>query len=169
MANNTFRSDRGRDPLAELARLIGQSNPSSGGVLPQSHGASRPRATAARETDWAPEERYDPPAPRAEARYAAQPASDPYASPDYRQAQDRYQDAGYQNPGYQERAHDDQRYSDQGQPYQDQAYQGQAYQGQAYQEQPYQEQPYQDQGFDEPAGSRFFSGQAGQFNGFRGE
>jgi len=166
MANNTFRSDRGRDPLAELARLIGQSNPSSGGVLPESHGAARLRATAARETDWAPEERYDPPAPRGEARYAAQPApaADPYASPDYPQAQDRYQDAGYQNPGYQERAHDDQRYSGQGQ-----AYQGQVYQGPAYQHQAYQDQAYQDHGFEEPAGSRFFSGPAGHFNGFREE
>jgi hypothetical protein len=186
MANNTFRSDRGRDPLAELARLIGQSNPSSGGTSPESYGAARPRATAARETDWAPEERYDPPAPRGEARYAAQPAPapDPYASPDYPQAQDRYQDAGYQSSGYQERAHDDQRYSGQGQAYQGQAYQGQAYpdqhyqnqayqdqgyQGQGYQGQGYQEQAYQDHGFEEPAGSRFFSGPAGQFNGFREE
>ena len=168
MANNAFRSDRGRDPLAELARLIGQSNPSSGGTSPESYGAARPRPSAAREADWAPEERYDPPTPRGEVRYAAQPAPapDPYASPDYPPAQDRYQDAGYQHPGYQERAHDDQRYSDQGH---GQPYQGQPYPDQAYQHQAYQDQAYQDQGSDEPAGSRFFSGPAGQFNGFREE
>jgi len=140
MANNSSRSDRGRDPLAELARLIGQGELSSGGISRESYGAARPRATPAREADWAPEDRYDPPAPRGDTRYryAAQPSSDPYASPGYHQAQDRYQGhkAGYQEGGYQG-----------------------AYQGQAY----------PDQGFDEPAGSRFFSGPAGQFNGFREE
>ena len=30
MANSNFRSDRSRDPLAELARLIGQGEPYSG-------------------------------------------------------------------------------------------------------------------------------------------
>src|SRR5262249_30476099 len=137
MANNSSRSDRGRDPLAELARLIGQGELSSGGISRESYGAARPRATPAREADWAPEDRYDPPAPRGDTRYAAQPSSDPYASPDYYQAQDRYQgyqDTGYKDPGYQEGGYQGQGYSDQGQ---DQAYQDQTYQSQAYQNQAY--------------------------------
>jgi SPOR domain len=166
MANNTSRSDRGRDPLAELARLIGQADQSSGGNSRDPYAAPPPRATAAREADWAPQDRYDPPSPRGEARHAVQPSPDPYASSDYQQGQDRYQDAGYQNPSYHEgsyqQSHRDQGYSDHG-PH------GQAYQNQAYNDQPYQDQAYQDQGSHQPAGSRFFSGPAGQFNGFREE
>ena len=41
--------------------------------------------------------------------------------------------------------------------------------GPAYQHQAYQDQAYQDHGFEEPAGSRFFSGPAGHFHGFREE
>ncbi len=170
MANDSFRSARGRDPLAELARLIGQGDASNGGNSRDAYGAARPRATTAREADWAPEDRDDPPAPRGDTHYAPQP--DPYASPDYQQAQDRHPDAAYQRPGYQERAYRDHGHPGQGaqgQAYQAQTYQSQAYQDQAYQDQAYQDQAYQDQGFEEPAGSRFFSGPAGQFNGFREE
>jgi hypothetical protein len=146
MANNNSRSDRGRDPLAELARLIGQGDQSSGGMSRDPYGTAGPRTTAAREPDWAPEERYDPPAPRGEARYAAQPAADPsYAASDHH-SQDRYQDPRYQDPRYQQEAYQDQGYSDQGP-----------------------DQAYQDHRFEEQAGSRFFSGPAGQFNGFREE
>jgi SPOR domain len=149
MANSNFRSDRSRDPLAELARLIGQGDQSSAGMSRETHGTARPRASTAREPNWAPEERYDPPAPRGEARYAPQPASNPsYAS---HQAQDRYQDAGYRDPRYQERG------------YQEQAYQDQGHSDQGL------DHAYQDEGSDEHAGSRFFSGTAGQFNGFREE
>jgi hypothetical protein len=155
MANNNSRSDRGRDPLAELARLIGQGDQSSGGMSRDAYGTARPRATAPRDPDWAPDERYDAPAPRGEARYAAQPAANPAsARPDHHAshpAQDRYQDASYQDPRYQ-----------------DPRYQEQAYQDQGYSDQGL-DHAYQDQGFDQQAGSRFFSGTAGQFNGFREE
>jgi SPOR domain len=184
MSNSNFRSDRGRDPLAELARLIGQGDPSAGEIPRQSHRAAAPRATAAHQARRTPEERYDPAASQRENRYAPQPSSDPHASSDYRSAaQDRYQDAadehpGYQEGAYQERAHQDQNYSDQGsqrQTHEGQTRQAQAYQNQAYQEQEYPDQAYQeqvaqpDQGFEEVAGSRFFSGPAAQFNGFREE
>jgi hypothetical protein len=172
MANNSFRSDRGRDPLAELARLIGQGDPSSGGSSRDSYGTSRPRASAAREPDWAPEEHYDP-APGGDARYAAQSPSDPYASPVDHQAQDRYQEPGYQIPVHTERAPLDERYSAQAshrQAYQDQAHQDQdpAYQNQGYPSPSYRDEG-QEPGYGEPAGIRFFSGPAGQFNGFREE
>ena len=146
MANSNFRSDRGRDPLAELARLIGQGDQSSGGMSRDAQGTARPRAAAARQPNWAPEEHYDPPAPRGEARHAANPANAPSDYHASRQAQDRYQDAGYQDPRYQEQAYQDQGYSDQSL-----------------------EQAYEDQGYNEQAGSRFFSGTASQFNGFREE
>jgi SPOR domain len=166
MANNNFRSDRGRDPLAELARLIGQGDQSSGGSSRDAYGTARPRAAAPRQPDYAPEEHYDPPARRGEARYAAQPAANPaIASSDYddasHQAQDRYQDAGYQDPRYQDPRYQDPRY-------QDPRYQEQAHQDQGYSDEGL-DQANQDQGYDEQAGSRFFSGTAGQFNGFREE
>ena len=134
MADNNFRSNRGRDPLAELARLIGQGDPSSGGHSRESHDSTRPRASAAREVDWVPEDRYASPEPQGQARYAAplpSAPSRPSSSPDY-YAPHQAQDPRYQDPGYREHS-------------------------------------YQDQGDDEPAGSRFFSGPAGQFNGFRDE
>jgi SPOR domain len=175
MANNNFRSDRGRDPLAELARLIGQADQSSAGMSRNAYGTARPRAAPAREPDWAPEEHYEAPAPRGEARYAAQPAANPANAPSdhhsSHQAQDRYQDAGYQDPRYQDPRYQDPRYQDPR--YQDPRYQDPRYQEQAYQDQGYSDQgadhAYQDQGFDQQAGSRFFSGTAGQFNGFREE
>ena len=174
MADNNYRSDRRRDPLAELARLIGQGDQSSGGQSRETLDPPRPRAPAARDVDWAPEDRYAAPEPHTETRYAAplpSAPSYPSSSSDYyapHQAQDPgYRDHGYQDPGYQGQGHQDQGYQPQG--YQDQAYQDQAYQDQAYQDQGNQDRSYHDQGYDEPAGSRFFSGPAGQFNGFREE
>jgi hypothetical protein len=174
MADNNYRSDRHRDPLAELARLIGQGDQSSGGQSRETLDPPRPRAPAARDVDWAPEDRYAAPEPHTETRYAAplpSAPSYPSSSSDYyapRQAQDPgYRDHGYQDPGYQGQGHQDQGYQPQG--YQSQGYQDQAYQDQAYQDQGNQDRSYHDQGYDEPAGSRFFSGPAGQFNGFREE
>ena len=159
MADNSYRSDRGRDPLAELARLIGQGDQSSGGQSRETLDPPRPRAPAARDVDWAPEDRYAAPEPHTETRYAAplpSAPSYPSSSSDYyapHQAQDPgYRDHGYQDPGYQGQGHQDQ-----------------GYQPQAYQDQGNQDRSYHDQGYDEPAGSRFFSGPAGQFNGFREE
>ena len=190
MADNSYRSDRGRDPLAELARLIGQGDASSGDSPEKPLDPPRPRAPAARDVDWAPEDRYAAPEPHTDTRYAAplpSAPSYPSSSSDYyapQQAQDPgYRDRGYQDPGHQDagyqtkaikakairraQGHQDQGYQDQG--YQDQGYQDQAYQDQAYQDQGYQDRSYHDQGYVEPAGSRFFSGPAGQFNGFREE
>ena len=159
MADNNYRSDRHRDPLAELARLIGQGDQSSGGQSRETLDPPRPRAPAARDVDWAPEDRYAAPEPHTETRYAAplpSAPSYPSSSSDYyapHQAQDSgYRDHGYQDPGYQGQGHQDQ-----------------GYQPQAYQDQGNQDRSYHDQGYDEPAGSRFFSGPAGQFNGFREE
>jgi hypothetical protein len=179
MADNSYRSDRGRDPLAELARLIGQGDASSGGQSRETVDPPRPRAPAARGVDWAPEDRYAAPEPDTDTRYAAplpSAPSYPSSSSDYyapQQAQDPgYRDRGYQDPGYQDQGYRDQGYRDQGyrdQGYRDQGYQDQAYQDQAYQDQGSQDRSYHDQGYVEPAGSRFFSGPAGQFNGFREE
>jgi len=184
MADNSYRSDRGRDPLAELARLIGQGDASSGGQSRETLDPPRPRAPAARDVDWAPEDRYAAPEPDTDTRYAAplpSAPSYPSSSSDYyapQQAQDPgyrdrgYQDPGYQDAGYQEQGHQGQGYRDQGyrdQGYRDQGYRDQGYQDQAYQDQGSQDRSYHDQGYVEPAGSRFFSGPAGQFNGFREE
>src|ERR1700722_20970060 len=109
MADNSYRSDRGRDPLAELARLIGQGDASSGGQSRETVDPPRPRAPAARDVDWAPEDRYAAPEPDTDTRYAAPlpsaPPSYPSSSSDYyapQHAQDPgYRDRGYQDPGYQ--------------------------------------------------------------------
>jgi hypothetical protein len=149
MADKNFRSDRGRDPLAELARLIGQGDASAGDRSRESQDSARPRAPAAREVDWAPEDRYAAPESRGETRYAAQlPSASSYPSPsrDY-YAPQQAQDHGYQDHGSQEHGYQQQRYQDPG----------------------YQDQHDHDRGYDEPAGSRFFSGPAAQFNGFRDE
>ena len=137
MADNSYRSDRGRDPLAELARLIGQGDASSGGQSRETLDPPRPRAPAARDVDWAPEDRYAAPEPHTETRYAAplpSAPSYPSSSSDYyapHQAQDPgYRDHGYQDPGYQ-----------------DAGYQDQGHQGQGYRDQGYQDQAYQDQGY----------------------
>jgi hypothetical protein len=45
MADNNFRSDRGRDPLAELARLIGQADPCAESASDNAYDA--PRSSAA--------------------------------------------------------------------------------------------------------------------------
>ena len=144
MADNNDRSDRGRDPLAELARLIGQGNPSAGGHARETSGPPRPRNPVARDADWAPEDQ----APRNDARYVAPVPS----APSYSSSSDYYAPHQAQGSGYQDRSYQDAGYHDQG-----------------HQDHGYQDQGYQDPGYDEPAGSRFFSGPAAQFNGFREE
>src|SRR5579863_6922943 len=122
MADNNFRSDRSRDPLAELARLIGQADSYADGGPHESYNSARSAAAATvpADVDWAAEQDYG--------------------------AYDAHPDEGYapqSAPGE----------SDQSYAPQERAY--------AQQERGYETNP--------PAGSRYFSGQAGQFNGFRGE
>src|SRR5271154_5124683 len=112
MADNNVRSDRSRDPLAELARLIGQGDPYAADSTRQSHGSGRSNAAPAH-VDWAAEESYSAQDSRVDERYPAPPA--PAAS---------YPPYTPQEPGYDNEA---------------------------------------------PAGSRYFSGPAAQFNGFREE
>jgi hypothetical protein len=110
MADNNFRSDRGRDPLAELARLIGQGDPHAEDGPHQSYDAER-SGTAAADVDWVAEESYGAQDSHVDERYSVQPA--PAAShPAY----------GTEEQGHETEA---------------------------------------------PAGSRYFSGPAAQFNGFR--
>jgi hypothetical protein len=154
MADKNSRSDRGRDPLAELARLIGQGDPSAGGHSRESYDSARPRASVARDVDWAPEDRYAAPEPHDEARYAPPPPpapSNPSPSSGY-YSPHQAQDPGYKDPGYQEHG-----------------YQESGYQDRGYQEQGYQDHSQHNLGYEQQAGSRFFSGLAGQFNGFREE
>jgi hypothetical protein len=113
MADNSFRSDRNRDPLAELARLIGQGDAHPGGAAQQSYGAER-SSTMPAQVDWAPEETYAAEDTHFDERYAPTPSMP--------------------GPGYSSYAP--------------------------------QEGEYEHQA---SAGSRFFSGTAAQFNGFRQE
>jgi hypothetical protein len=118
MADNNFRSYRGRDaaapartqaddPLAELARLIGQTEPAA------DHGHDAPRSSALDQApgglDWAAEERYaDEPAEddydeRAEARYAPTPQADLLPAfrpgpPSYNEAYEQPADSQYSPP-----------------------------------------------------------------------
>jgi SPOR domain len=122
MADNNFRSYRGRDgggpprsqpddPLAELARLIGQSEPAgnynrdtrSGGAFDQP--ARDPSFDQpARDVDWVPEDRYAEPnepagdnyGARIDERYAAEPQAD--FLPAYRPGPPSYDDAAYETP-----------------------------------------------------------------------
>jgi SPOR domain len=115
MADNNFRSDRGRDPLAELARLIGQADSYPDSGPHESYNSTRPTsaATVPADTDWAAEEDYGPQDAHPHERYA------PPAAP------------------------------------------RESYQSYEPQERGYETEP--------PASSRYFSGQAGQFNGFSAE
>jgi hypothetical protein len=129
----------------------------------------------ARDADWAPEDRqasdrHASPASRNDARYVAPVRS----APSYSSSSDYYAPHQAQDPGYQDRSYQDAGYQDQG--YQDPGYRAQGYQDQGHrdhgyqdQDQGYQDEGYQDAGYGEPAGSRFFSGPASQFNGFREE
>ena len=112
MADNNFRSDRSRDPLAELARLIGQGDPYAVGAPHQSYSSER-SGTAADHVDWAADESYGARDSHVDGRYPAPPAPAAAYPPDAPQEQ------GYENEA--------------------------------------------------PAGSRYFSGPAAQFNGFREE
>jgi hypothetical protein len=105
MADNVFRSYRSRDsiaredmdsaagddagdPLAELARLIGQSDP-RGDARHERYAADAPDDAAAPGLDWAAEESYPPEHARDDDSYAP-PLAD---SQSYQQQQDR----GYAN------------------------------------------------------------------------
>ena len=104
MADNVFRSYRSRDsiaredidsagddagdPLAELARLIGQSDPRSE-ARHERYAADAPDDAAAPGLDWAADESYPPEHAREDDRYAS-PLAD---SQSYQQQQDR----GYAN------------------------------------------------------------------------
>ena len=136
MANSNFRSDRGRDPLAELARLIGQGDALSEGHSGESYESIRPRASEGSATDWAPEDRYPSPNSRSgDGRYAPDPRIEArYAAPSA--------------PSYPATPSSTDYYAE-------------------HQEYP----PHQadDRDYEEPAGSRYFSGSAAQFNGFREE
>src|SRR5271163_1452307 len=112
MADNNFRSDHGRDPLADLARLIGQGDPYAEGAPHRSYGSER-SGTAAAQVDWADEESYGARDSHVDERYAPPPAP-AASSPSYAP-----QEQGFEN--------------------------------------------------DVPAGARYFSGPAAQFNGFREE
>src|SRR5579872_2906771 len=88
MADSNFRSDRGRDPLAELARLIGQAVPQAERAADDVYDRAEPRDDYSRH-DHA-DERYA----QAEEHYASSPAS----APSHGYAPDRgAQDYGYEN------------------------------------------------------------------------
>jgi hypothetical protein len=128
MADENFRSYRSRDPvargevdptareaagdpLAELARLIGQSGPYGEAGRHERHGpAQSSDDTAASDLDWSADDGYGEQDSRAEDRHAPPPRADAYPS-------HAPEDRGYGN--------------------------------------------------EPPAGGRYFSGSAGQFNGFR--
>jgi SPOR domain len=136
MANSNFRSDRGRDPLAELARLIGQGDAPSEGHARESFESAQPRTSAGGDADWAPGERYPASNSRSgEGRYAADPRAEArYPAPSA--------------PSYPAIPPSSDYYAPQ---------------------QEYSPHLAHDREYEEPAGSRYFSGSAAQFNGFREE
>lgn len=150
------------DPLAELARLIGQTDP----FAAQGRPARAPATTQSYQDDnyardddqqdYAEQAPPPPPGPPSWMRRAnvqPQPAPEPDYSvsvspvhplhrysaqpaapePDYHQPQ-AYPDHGYQDQAHQAQAYQDQAYQQPGQAYREQAYQEPAYQEQAYQE-----------------------------------
>jgi len=97
MADDNFRSYRSRDPLprdeadqiandesdplAELARLIGQSDPNAEGRRAESYSAARSDdAAAASGVDWAADEDYAEEHDRADDRYVPPPPAPPSAA-----------------------------------------------------------------------------------------
>ena len=137
MANSNFRSGRARDPLAELARLIGQGDAPSGGHARESYESAQPRASAGGDTDRVPEECYPASNVRSgDGRYAADPRAEArYPAPSA--------------PSYPATPSSSEYY--------------------APQQQEYSPHLAHDRDYEEPAGSRYFSGSAAQFNGFREE
>jgi len=102
MADNTYRSYRshdpaarkqanpasqGGDPLAELARLIGQGDPYSEGGPNEAYNSGQSDSTAVAAVDWAAEESYAAPDSRADEPYVPPPPTAPYAP----------QERGYEN------------------------------------------------------------------------
>lgn len=162
MADGNFRSDRGRDPLAELARLIGQADPYAESGQRQSRGSERSDAPLAG-VDWAAEQSYGARNDDADGRYPEPPQPAAASRPSPARPQRSYG----QEPGYeQERAYEQDRRHEQEPRYeQERGYdQEQSYE----QEQGYEEE----QGYEnEPpsAGDHYFSGPAARFVGFRDE
>jgi nitrate reductase NapE component len=94
MADNKFRSDRGRDPLAQLARLIAQGDPYAESASDDAYDATR---SSAAHVDWAAQEscgsrdiQVDERRSHAGERYAPSPPSAPSYS-------DAAQVRGYEN------------------------------------------------------------------------
>jgi hypothetical protein len=91
MADNNFRSDRGRDPLAELARLIGQADPygesapADNGFREEgaSHGYDEPPAHQLQGYPDAPEHAYEPDYNRRDDKAYQHADDEPYAADDY--------------------------------------------------------------------------------------
>lgn len=155
--------------MAELARLIGQTDP----FAAQGRPARAPAPTQGYQDDhyaqdddqqdYAEQAPPPPPGPPSWMRRAnvqPQPAPEPdypvsvspvhplhrYSAQPAAPEPDYHQPQSYPDHGYQDQAH-------QAQAYQEQAYQqpGQAYQEQAYQEPAYQEPAYQEQAYQEPS------------------
>jgi sporulation related protein len=150
MADNNFRSDRSRDPLAELARLIGQAEPHQADRhQADPYAESEPRQSYGSErsgghVDWTTEESYGARDSHVDERYPERHA--PAASYRSQAPQERRyeQEPSYeQDQGYEQDRVDEQ---DHGYQQHDQSYES-----------------------DAPAAGRYFSGPAAQFNGFREE
>ncbi|GMO28611.1 SPOR domain-containing protein [Bradyrhizobium sp. TM233] len=154
------------DPLAELARLIGQTDPFAAQSRPGAHPPAAPApAQSYQDDDYRQEDRQDdyqqdyaeqatpaqPGPPSWMRRANVQPA--PAPEPDYPVSVNpvhplhRY---SAQPAAPEPDLHQPQAYQDHA--YQDHAYQGQAYQGQAHHDQAYQpqDQAYQQQAYQEP-------------------
>ncbi|WP_027550782.1 SPOR domain-containing protein [Bradyrhizobium sp. Cp5.3] len=158
------------DPLAELARLIGQTDPFAAQSQPSARQAAPAPAAFQEPAQHYPEDDYPqnnyqqgyeepappppPPGPPSWMRRAnVQPQPAPAPEPDYPVTVNPVHPLHrYSAAPAQPEPHFHQPQAHQGQTtYQDHAYQKQAYQEQAYQEQAYQEQAYQDQAYQDQA------------------
>jgi hypothetical protein len=154
MADNNFRSDRSRDPLAELARLIGQGNPHAQNAPRQSYGSERSAAVPAH-VDWAAEQDHG-----AHDGYGAQDGY--HAHDDGHEAHDGHVHDGHVHDDHAHDGHVDDGHLHDG--HVDERYApalAAAPASYARQERGYEH--------DAPAGSHYFSGPAAQFNGFHEE
>jgi hypothetical protein len=152
MADNNFRSDRSRDPLAELARLIGRADPHQTDPYqadPYAESDPHQSGTPAANVDWTAEEDHGARDSHADERYPERAA--PAAS--------------YPSQALQERSYEQERSYDKDRGYE---------QERSYQQEPSYQQEHgyeQEEALDGDAatGDRYFSGPAAQFNGFREE
>ncbi len=142
------------DPLAELARLIGQTDPFAAQGRPSAKPPAAPAPAQSYQEDDYPQDDYQ--------QDYAEPAAPPPAGPPSWMRRANVQPAPPE-PDYPvsvNPVHPLHRYSaqpaarepdfHQPQAYQDQAYHGQTYQDQAYQDQAHQDQAYQDSAYQEP-------------------